>query len=199
VDLIKESKRVIFNGNGYSEEWQAEAGRRGLLNHRNTVDALPELISEKAVDAFERFKVLNERELHARYEINLEAYNKTVNVEAQLMALMANRYILPAALAYQTAVADNVSAVKAAGGSATGASKTLDTLCGLVDEFRVRIDALCEALEHSGSTAETHARHMRDCVIPRMNALRETGDKLELVMPSDSWPLPTYREMLFIK
>ena len=102
--MIKENKRIIFNGNGYSKEWEKEAGKRGLLNLKNTVDALPQLVTKEAVALFEKYKVLNERELHARYEIMVETYNKTVNVEGQLMVLMANRYILPAALEYQKQV-----------------------------------------------------------------------------------------------
>ena len=96
--VIKENKRIIFNGNNYSKEWEKEAGKRGLLNLKNTVDALPQLVTKEAIALFEKYKVLNERELHARYEIMVETYNKTVNVEGQLMVLMANRYILPAAL-----------------------------------------------------------------------------------------------------
>ncbi len=200
VDLVRENKRIVFNGNGYSEEWQREAATRGLLNLRNTVDALGELVTPEVIAAFEKYKVLNERELRARYEINFEAYNKTINVEAQLMVLMANRYILPAALAYQTALAQNVAAVKAAGASAFAGSKLLESLSVMVDEFKVRADDLAHALEHaSNGSAEAHARHFRDAVIPRMAALRETGDAIEVLMPSESWPLPTYREMLFIK
>ncbi len=100
--MIKENKRIIFNGNGYSEEWEKEAAKRGLLNLKNTVDALPQLVTKEVVALFEKYKILNERELHARYEIMVETYNKTVNVEGQLMVLMANRYILPAAFEYQS-------------------------------------------------------------------------------------------------
>ena len=100
--LIKENKRIIFNGNNYSKEWEKEAGKRGLLNLKNTVDALPQLITKESIGLFETYKVLQERELHARYEIMVETYNKTVNIEGQLMVLMANRYILPAAFEYQT-------------------------------------------------------------------------------------------------
>ena len=107
VKLTKENKRIIFNGNGYSDAWQKEAAKRGLLNLRNTVDALPELASAEAVKLFEAYKVLNKRELEARLEINFEAYNKTINIEAQTMVLMANRYILPAALGYLTQVAQS--------------------------------------------------------------------------------------------
>ena len=200
VDFSRENKRIIFNGNGYAEEWQQEAQQRGLLNLRNTVDALPELTNPQVVATFERYKVLSERELRARYDVNFEAYNKTVNVEAQLTVLMANRYILPSALAYQTQVAQNVNTVVAAGASACGGSKLLETLSALVDEFKTRTDDLTGALEHqSNGSAELHARHFRDVIVPKMSALRETGDRIELLIPSNMWPLPTYREMLFMK
>src|SRR5207302_820124 len=114
--VIKENKRIVFNGNNYSAEWEKEAGKRGLQNFKNTVDALPQLVSKDVLAAFEKYKVLNEREVRARYEIMVEQYNKTVNVEGQLMVLMANRYILPAALEYQKRVGQSVAAVKAAGG-----------------------------------------------------------------------------------
>ena len=143
---------------------------------------------------------MNEREVRARYDVAVEAYNKTVNVEAQLMTLMANRYILPAALAYQTRSPQNVNAVKAAGGSAAGGRKAARARCAtLVDDFRTANDALAHALEHGGGTPEEHARYFRDEVIPRMATLRDIGDRIEVLVPSDLWPLPTYREMLFIK
>src|SRR5436309_12437440 len=107
--VIKENKRIIFNGNNYSKEWEKEAGKRGLLNLKNTVDALPQLVSPEVIAAFEKYKVLKERELKARYEVMVETYNKTVNVEGQLMVLMANRYVLPAALDYQKRIAESVA------------------------------------------------------------------------------------------
>src|SRR6266404_4448375 len=113
--VIKENKRIIFNGNNYAKEWEKEAGKRGLQNLKNTVDALPQLITKEVIGIFEKYKVLNEREVHARYDIMVETYNKTVNVEGQLMVLMANRYILPAAFEYQRQVASSVAAVKSAG------------------------------------------------------------------------------------
>jgi glutamine synthetase len=198
--MIKENKRIIFNGNNYAPEWEKEAGKRGLLNLKNTVDALPELIAEDVVDLFEKYKVLNKRELHARYEIMVETYNKTVNVEGQLMVLIANRYILPAALEYQKRVGQSVVAVKSAGGKSVEGKKTLDILTKLTDDFKRRADKLQRALEHHGNgSAEKHAKHFRDVVIPGMTALRESGDSLELMIPHELWPLATYREMLFIK
>jgi glutamine synthetase len=201
--IIKENKRIIFNGNNYSKEWEKEAAKRGLLNLKNTVDALPQLVSKEVVAAFEKYKVLSERELHARYEIMLETYNKTVNVEGQLMVLMANRYILPAAFEYQKQVAQSVAAVKAAGGRSgrsVEGKKTLTSVTKLTDEFKRRTDRLQRTLDHeSNGSSEKHAKHFRDAVIPAMNALREIGDELELIAPHELWPLATYREMLFIK
>jgi glutamine synthetase len=197
--IVKENKRIIFNGNNYSDEWRKEAAKRGLLNLTNTVDALPELLKPDTVKIFDRFKVLNRRELEARTEINYEAYIKTINVEAQLMVLMANRYILPAALAYQKDVAESVSAVKGAGGSVKEAKKVLDRVTALVDDLRTRTDKLEKTLDGHAPSAAAHAKHIRDVVVPAMNNLRDTADAIECLMPHGAWPLPTYREMLFIK
>jgi glutamine synthetase len=198
--VIKENKRIIFNGNNYSSEWEKEAHKRGLLNLKNTVNALPQLVTKEAIALFTKYKILNERELHARYEVMLETYNKTVNVEGQLMVLMANRYILPAAFEYQKQIGQSVAAVKAAGGKSVEGKKSLDSLTKLTDEFKRRSDKLALALSHDGGgSAEKHAKHFRDAVVPAMEKLRESGDALELVIPHEQWPLPTYREMLFIK
>jgi len=197
--VIKEHKRIVFNGNNYSAEWEKEAKKRGLLNLRNTVDALPELVAPPVIKLLERFKVLNEREVHARYEVFLENYNKTINVEGQLMVLMANRYIMPAALEYQKQIGQSVSAVKAAGSSSQQGKKLLATYTKLVDRFKAQTDTLAGLLEHSGGSAEKHAKYMRDKVVPAMTTLRTTGDEIEVLTPHEIWPLPTYREMLFVK
>ncbi|CAN5745499.1 glutamine synthetase III [soil metagenome] len=200
VKVVKENKRIIFNGNGYSDEWQTEAAKRGLLNHRTAVDAYGEAMKPDVVQAFEKYAVLTEREWHARYEIAVEQYNKTINVEAQLMVLMGNRYILPAAFRYQGELAESVAAVKAAGATAKESRRALDTICALTDQCKVRVDQLQQLLDHqSNGDGEKHARYFRDKVIPAMVALRETADSLECIVPHDVWPLPTYREMLFIK
>jgi glutamine synthetase len=200
VKLIKENKRIIFNGNGYADEWQQEAARRGLLNHRTSVDAFAEATKPEVVKAFEKYGVLNGRELRARYDVAVEQYNKTINVEAQLMVLMGNRYILPAAYQYQGSLAQSVAAVKAAGATAKESRRALDHICRLTDDFKTRVDHLQELLDHDhGGDPEKHAKYFRDKIVPGMAALRETGDSLECVMPHDVWPLPTYREMLFVK
>jgi len=198
--LIKDNKRIIFNGNGYSDEWQKEAGKRGLLNHRTSVDAYSEALKPDVVKAFEKYGVLNERELHARYDVAVEQYNKTVNIEAQLMVLMTNRYILPAAYRYQAQLGEAVAAVKAAGATAKETRRSLDEIIRLTDDAKGRVDALQSLLEHEADgSAEKHAKYFRDKVIPAMNGLREVGDQLEGIVPHDLWPLPTYREMLFVK
>ncbi len=196
----KDNKRIIFNGNNYSPEWVKEATKRGLLNLTNSVEAFAELLKPEVVKAFEKYKVLSGRELQARYDVNLETYNKTINVEAQLMVLMANRYILPAAFEYQRQLGESVAAVKAAGGTCREGRRALDNLCRLVDDFKGHADGLTKALEHeSNGSALKHAKYFRDTIVPAMRGVRETGDALEMMIPHALWPLPTYREMLFIK
>ncbi len=196
---IKAHKRIIFNGNGYANEWQKEAGKRGLLNLKNTVDALPEIVKPGVVKAFEKFKVLTEAELHARYEINLETYCKTINIEAQLMVLMANRYILPAALTYMKHVGQSVAAARAGGVPSKEGKKVLTQIVKLTDAFRAQTERVAAALEHSSPSSEKHAKYMRDTIVPGMAKLRDLGDQIEVVVPHELWPLPTYREMLFVK
>ena len=199
--VIKESKRIIFNGNNYSDDWQKEAGKRGLLNLRTSVDAYGESLKPDVVKAFEQYGVLNARELNARHEVALEQYNKTVNIEAQLMVLMSSRSILPAAYRFQGELAQTVSAVKAAGAAAKESRKALDEVTKLTDACRIRTLALQKLLEHeeNGGDVLKHAKFFRDKVIPAMVLLREAGDGLEGLVPQDLWPLPTYREMLFVK
>src|SRR4030095_4430768 len=146
--IIKETKGISFSGNNYAPEWEKEAGKRKLLNLKNTVDALPQLVTKESVKLLERFKILNERETHARYEIFLENYNKTIKIEGQLMVLMANRYILPAALEYQKQVGQSVAAVKAGGGTSVAGKKLAARLHQLVDRFKVQTDVLVGLLEH---------------------------------------------------
>ena len=196
---IKKHKRIIFNGNGYSAEWQKEAGKRGLLNLKNTVDAMPQIVNPAVIKAFEKYKVLTGEELHARFEISLETYNKTINIEAQLMVLMANRYILPAALEYMTQVGQSVAAARSGGVPSKEGKKHLAQIVKLVDAFKAQTNKLEAAAAHGGGSADKHAKYMRDTVVPAMVKLRDLGDQLELVVPHETWPLPTYREMLFVK
>jgi glutamine synthetase len=197
--IVKEHKRIVFNGNNYAASWEKEAGKRKLLNLKNTVDALPQLVTKDAIKLLEKYKILNEREVHARYEIFLENYNKTINVEGQLMVLMANRYILPAALEYQKQIGQSVAAVRAGGGRSAQGKKLLGDYTKLVDKFKAQTDVLTKVLDHNGGSAEKHAKYMRDKVVPAMAKLRDIGDQIEVLTPHAIWPLPTYREMLFVK
>ncbi len=198
--IIKENKRIIFNGNNYADEWQKEAAKRGLLNHKTSVDAYGEVLKSDVLKAFEKYGVLNEREIKARYEVALEQYVKTLNIEGQLMVLMGNRYILPAAYKYLRQIAESVAAVKSAGAASKEAKKSLDQIIKLTDDFKQKTDKLQDLLEHEGGGgADKHAKYFRDKIVPAMTSLRETGDSLEAIIPHETWPLPTYREMLFIK
>ena len=199
--LIAESKKVVFNGDGYSERWHAEAESRGLPNRRNTIDSLPDLIAPKAIALFGKYGVLSERELHARYEIHLEAYKKTITIESHLTLQIANRQILPAAIRYQGEVARSIADLKAAG---VTPPKTqvglLNDLSATIEELQTRLAALAQADDdHADGDSMAHAKYARDVVIPAMTAVRAAGDKLETLVADDLWPLPTYQEMLFIK
>jgi glutamine synthetase len=199
--LMAESKSVIFNGDNYKESWHKEAEARGLPNRRNAVDSLPDLISPKSVALFGKYGVFSERELHSRYEILLENYIKTINIEAQLTAQIASRQILPAALRFQAEVADSIAKLKAAGGKVPSSQiALLDELAATIDELQTKTAALSKASEeHVSGDTHAHAKHMRDAVVPAMSAARTAGDKLESLVAADLWPLPTYQEMLFIK
>ena len=197
--LIKEHKRIIFNGNNYAASWEREAAKRKLLNLRNTVDALPQLITKETLNLLDRYKILNKREVHGRYEIFLEHYTKTINVEGNIMVLMANRYILPTALEYQKNIALSVSATRSAGIPSVQSRKLLRTYARLVDRFKAQTGALESLLDHESPSAEKHAKYMRDKIVPAMARLRDTGDRIEMLTPHEIWPMPTYREMLFVK
>jgi len=198
--IIKESKKVLFNGDNYSEEWHREAERRGLPNLRNTVDAIPVIIRKDTVELFTKYKVFNERELQSRYVIFSEKYVKEVTIEANMMLMMARTMILPAALEYQGRVAQTVSSVKAAGIDPSAQAEHLRELTETISHFQAAIASLDEAVHyHPEGDAYAHARYVRDAVLPKMTELRKWGDKLETLVADELWPLPTYREMLFIK
>jgi glutamine synthetase len=196
--IISEHKAVIFNGNGYSPEWHAEAARRGLPNHRTTPEALDQLVAAKNVAMFAKYGVLSERETRSRYEIYTERYCKDINAEGQAALQIAKTMILPAAYRYQGELVDIAAKLQTLGQKPH--MGTLERLTGLVGALEQRIDALEHGLEHHGDgDLRREAGHFHDTVIPAMHALRETADQVEAIMPDDLWPLPTYREMLFIK
>ncbi len=198
--LIKESKKVIFNGDNYTPEWHQEAEKRGLPNVRNTVDSLPVILRKDTIELFGKYKVYSERELQSRFAILCENYVKTVNIEARLTSMMAKTMILPAALRYQGEVASTVNAVKAAGADNAAQVELLKSLTAIVGDFQKATVALDHTLAHHGDgEVLAHAKHFRDKVLPAMSEVRALGDKLETLVADDLWPLPTYREMLFIK
>jgi len=195
--LIADHKGAIFNGNGYSEEWRAEAQHRGLPNLRATPEALDALVSPGNLALFARYGVLSEREMRSRYEIYLERYCKDLNTEAQAMLTIAKTMILPAAYRYQGELVEIATKLQTLGKSPH--LGTLDRLTTLVGELEARIDALEQATGHGGGEPRAEVAHFHDDVIPAMTRIRETADLIETILPDDLWPLPTYREMLFIK
>jgi glutamine synthetase len=196
--IVKEHGAVIFNGDGYSAEWHAEAARRGLPNLKTTVDALPALQRPEVVDLFAKYKVLTPRELHSRYEINFEQYCKSVHVEAKLAIGMARTMILPGVLRYVREVAETATALKAAGVSPDTA--LLGRLGNLTNKLEEKVDALEKAFaHHAGDTPVKEAAYLCDTILPAMKDVREAADALESLVARDRWGLPTYEDMLFIK
>ena len=196
--IVSEHKAVIFNGNGYSQEWHDEAKRRGLPNLRTTPDALATLASPKNIAMFEKYGVLSERELRSRSEIYMERYCKDINTEAQSALQIAKTLVLPASYRYQGELVDIAAKLKNLG--KTVHMGTLDKLTALVGELEGAILALEKvASHHGGGDLQAEVKHFHGDVIPAMTALREIADQIEAILPDDLWPLPTYREMLFIK
>ena len=198
--ILADSKKVIFNGDNYSEEWHTEAERRGLPNLKNTIEALPMMIRDDSVALFSKYKVYNDRELHSRYNILSENYAKTITIEATMTLTMGRTMILPAALRYLTEVAATAKGLKDVGIEGPATTELLNKLNGMIEKFTSSLNGLDHALTHVGDDEPyRHAKYMRDAVIPEMNACRVAGDALENVVADDLWPLPKYREMLFVK
>jgi glutamine synthetase len=197
VSVIKDAwtdhKRVVFDGDNYSEDWHAEAESRGLANLRQTPDALPWLVEPATVEVFSKYEVLSERELESRYEVYLEQYTTTINIEGETAASIARTMLLPAAISW-------LRALGATDGGA-GVTRLKEEASTLVDEFVEAIFALEAAnREHpdNGDVLE-EAKYVQSAVIDAMNGVRAVADKLEKVVPDDLWPLPKYSEVLFIK
>ncbi len=197
-EAIAESKDVVFNGDGYSAAWHAEAARRGLPNLRNTVDALNALVTRDSIRLFETYKVLSRRELESRKEIYLERYCKDIATESKLCLSIAKKQILPAAYRYQGELAATAAAMRTAGVEPTVCS--LERVTKLAQELEKSIAALEATIaHHGGESILEHAAYYRDRVVPAMAEVRTVADSLEDVVSDDLWPLPTYQEMLFIK
>ncbi|MBV9410000.1 MAG: glutamine synthetase III [Acidimicrobiia bacterium] len=196
-EIITDHGAVIYNGDGYTEEWQIEAAARGLPNLRTTLDALPELVTDEAIELFSRYGVFSHREMHSRHDIALEQYALSVGVEARLTLEIANTVILPAALRYQTELATNLASLKSIG--VDGDSETLDEVSAAIAALRAGISTLRAELGHDAvATPLEEARHAQDNLLPAMTSTRIAADQLESLVADDLWPLPTYQEMLFI-
>ena len=198
---LNEHRRVIFNGNGYSEAWEVEAERRGLPNRKCTPDAMIALKDEKNIALMEEFGVLTKTEMLSRYEVEMEHYSKILNIEARTMLKIANKQLIPAATAYMGEVAGAAAAKTAAveGISTKAETKVLTALSKYTDEMSDATDALQAATDKVSAmddeAAKAHAFH--DEVIPAMDALRAAADEAESIVDEDYWPLPCYSRMLF--
>jgi glutamine synthetase len=196
-DIIINHGSAVFNGDGYSDEWQVEAAQRGLPNLKTTLDALPELVTDEALELFSKYNVFSHREMHSRYEVALEQYALSIAVEARLTLEIGTTAILPAALRYQTELATNVAALKSAGVEAD--TSTLEAVSAPLSALRTGLATLAEAISHEhdpdGMVAATYCR---DTVLPAMAAVRAAADELEALVADDLWSLPTYQEMLYI-
>ena len=196
TEIITEHGAVVFNGDGYSDNWQIEAAERGLPNLKTTLDALPELIKPESLALFDKYKVFNDREMHSRYEVGLEQYALTIHVEAKLALELGSTVILPAAMRYQTEVAQNVATLKAAGMEPSTA--LLEDVSTPIADLVSSLADLKKGLEdHSAVSAMDEASHAQS-LLPAMEAVRAAADTLEGVVADDLWPLPTYQEMLYI-
>jgi len=196
-DLVRNHRRVVFDGDNYAPQWHEEAANRGLPNMTSTSEAIPVLRSKKAISVFGRYGVLSERELKLRVEVLLENYCNVIGIEAATLISMVRGHVLPAALRHQVELADVVSSTVAAGVDAPETEAELRTFVGRVNELRQALTALEKATAKSLKDMAKLANHHRDQTIPAMDTVRAACDWIETMMPSDQWPLPTYAEMLF--
>ena len=202
-DLIKEylteNQRIIFNGNGYSDAWVAEAERRGLPNIKSMVEAIPAITTDKAVELFERFNVFTKAELESRAEIQYEAYAKAINIEARTMIDMASKQFLPAFIKYTKTLADTINAVKAAGVDATVQTEALKEVSALMAETKAALDRLVKVTGEAAAKeeGEVQATYYHTEVVPAMDALRTPVDKLEMIVDKEALPMPSYGDLIF--
>ncbi len=202
-DLIKkyaaEHQRIVFNGNGYSDEWVKEAEKRGLPNIKSMVEAIPALTTEKAVAMFEKFKVFTKAELESRAEIKYENYAKAINIEARTMIDMASKQFIPAVIKYTKSLADTVIAVKTAGADTSVQSEALEEVSKLLAETKKANVKLSELVGQAAAMeeGEAKARFYHFDVVPAMEALRAPVDKLEMIVDKEAWPMPSYGDLIF--
>ncbi|MCP1109008.1 glutamine synthetase III [Ohessyouella blattaphilus] len=202
-DLMKEymtkHQRIIFNGNGYSEEWLEEAKRRGLPNLRSTIDAVPALVTEKSFKLFERFHVFTKAELESRAEIKYENYSKAINIEARTMIDMASKQLIPAVIKYTGTLAKTALVVKEAGADNSVQVNHLNEVNALLAKAERALDALVKVTNKAAAMeeGEKQAHFYYDKVMPAMAALRKPIDTLEMKVDKEAWPMPSYGDLLF--
>ena len=197
--LFTEHHRIVFNGNGYSDEWVEEAERRGLPNIKSMVDAVPALTAPKAIKLFESFGVFTESELRSRAEIKYEAYAKAINIEAKSMIDIASKHIIPAVVSYTTELANSVIAVSEAGVDSSTQKELLDEVTKYLKEMKAALKKLTEVTEKASDITEgkEQATYFRDVVKVAMDELRAPADKLEMSVDKEFWPFPSYGDLLF--
>ena len=196
-DVFTKHQRILFDGNGYSEEWKEEAVRRGLSNYPSTAECLPSLVQEKNIDLVVRRGIYTESEFRARYAIHLEAYNKIVNIEARTMVDMAVHQILPAAMHYTRDLCNSLTVKQAVGASCVAESVLVRNLSKHTDSLYDTINILRHALEAVPKEAEAAAMYYHDTIVPGMKAMRSEADMLEAMTDKSYWPYPTYSDLLF--
>lgn len=202
-DLIKKymtrHQKIIFNGNGYSKEWAAEAARRGLPNIATMVEAVETLTTDKATALFERFGIFTKAELESRAEILYETYSKTINIEALTMIDMAKKQILPAVVRYTKTLADTVISVREAGVGAEVQADMLREITGRLKEAKAALAVLEEKMVITSSLRKQKEKafYYKDEVHGAMDELRRTVDALEVLIDKNVWPMPTYADLLF--
>ncbi|MEO0588708.1 MAG: glutamine synthetase type III, partial [Planctomycetota bacterium] len=198
-DVWGECSQVVFNGDGYSDEWHAEAEKRGLPNLKTTADALPVLKTKEVEELFDKLGVLTPRELESRYEVYAEQYIASVNVESNLVIEMVRTIIFPSAIRYQSELATSLANLKAVGIEPD--QETLKIVTDLIKNLQDATNALAalKEKEEGFEDVEAHCTFCKDEVLPKMLEVRGYADALEGYVADDLWPLPTYQEMLFAK
>lgn len=202
-DLIKEylteHQRIIFNGNGYSDEWVAEAERRGLPNIKSMIEAVDTLTTDKSVELFEKFGIFTKAELESRKEVLYETYAKSINIEALTMIDMASKQIIPAVIKYTKSLADTVIAVKEAGADASTQADLLKEVTEKLNAMKAALEKLegVEAKASAMDNAKEQAFYYKDVVKAVMDELRKPADEAEMLVDKKVWPMPTYGDLIF--
>jgi glutamine synthetase len=198
-ETYKQHNRVIFNGNNYDDAWAKEAEKRKLPNVRNAVDALKAFVSDKALKLFEKYEVLSHKELHSRYDIYVETYAKQINIEGLTAIDMAQKQFIPAAIEYSTFLADSISSFKSVKAGALVQEDLLKKLSAVLKSAYNNLGKLETAITKAQSIGDTvkKAEAYRDKVVTAMSSLRKDIDAIEMIVPKDMWPVPTYADLLF--